>query len=161
LGEPRREGQRDAFRRPRDLFWTPPQTMILADENIPHVAELFGRLGPVIVAKGREIDPRHPHLGKVEVLAIRSVTPVTAALIDRAPRLGIVATATIGTDHIDTDHIEKANARRDVPVRVVSAPGSNADSVADYVFHAIAHITCGWQEALGGRSIGIIGFGNV
>jgi len=138
----------------------PATNMILADENIPHAEELFGRLGEVKLVHGREIGPDFPGLERAEVLAIRSVTKITPELVDRARTLRVVATATIGTDHIDTAYIDEINICREAPISVVSAPGSNADSVADYVFYAIGHLTQRRREPLRGRSMGIVGFGN-
>ncbi len=133
---------------------------ILVDENIPLARELFGALGEVVLAAGRDVDENMPGLETFDALAIRSVTKVTPALIDRAVRARFIGTATIGTDHIDTAYIEQANAGREAPVTVVSAPGSNADSVADYVFYVLAHMTGRQEKSLTGRSLGIIGHGN-
>ncbi len=133
---------------------------ILVDQNIPLAEELFGSLGEVREVAGREIDEDFPGLQEFDVLAIRSVTPITPALVDRARRCRVVATATIGTDHINTGYIEEANERRENPITVVAAPGSNADSVADYVWFALAHVTGQRGEPLSGRTLGIVGYGN-
>ena len=60
---------------------------------------------------------------------VRSATKVTAALIDAAPNLRIVARAGTGVDNVD---VSAASARG---VLVVNAPGANSISVAE---HAIA-----------------------
>jgi erythronate-4-phosphate dehydrogenase len=133
---------------------------ILVDENIPLARELFGPLGEVVLVRGRDVNEQMPGLETFDALAIRSVTDVTPALVDSAVRARFIGTATIGTDHIDVAYIEEANARRATPISVVSAPGSNADSVADYVFYALAHLTGRQERPLGGRSLGIIGHGN-
>jgi len=133
---------------------------ILVDENIPLGRELFGSLGQVTLASGREVDESFPRLERFDVLAIRSVTRVTPALVERAARCRVIGTATIGTDHIDLDCIEEANRRRANPISVFSAPGSNADSVADYVWFALAHLTAARDEPLAGRCLGVIGHGN-
>ncbi len=133
---------------------------ILVDENIPLARELFGALGEVVLAPGRDVDENMPGLETFDALAIRSVTKVTPALVDRAVRTRFIGTATIGTDHIDTAYIEQANAGREAPITVASAPGSNADSVADYVFYVLAHVTGLQERPLTGRSLGIIGHGN-
>lgn len=134
--------------------------MILVDENIPLARELFGSLGEVRVARGREIAADYPGIERVEVLAIRSVTKVTRALVDVAVSLRVIGTATIGTDHIDTDYITRANAEGHSSITVVSAPGSNADSVADYVGYALVHLTRNDPEPLSSKTIGIVGYGN-
>ena len=133
---------------------------ILVDENIPLARELFGPLGEVVLVPGRDVDERMPGLETFDALAIRSVTDVTPALVDRAARARFIGTATIGTDHIDMAYIQQANVGRDNPIRVVSAPGSNAESVADYVFYALACLTGRRDQPLTGRRLGIIGHGN-
>ncbi len=133
---------------------------ILVDENIPLARDLFGSLGDLTLASGREVDEGLPGLEEFDGLVIRSVTKVTAALVDRAVRARFIGTATIGTDHIDVGYICEANRRRENPITVASAPGSNADSVADYVWFALACLTCGSAEPLGGMSLGVIGHGN-
>lgn len=133
---------------------------ILVDENIPLAQELFGCFGEVTLVPGREITETFPGLDEFDILAIRSVTEVTAGLVDRAANVRIFGTATIGTDHIDLDYIRQANRRRRTPVTVLSAPGSNADSVADYVWYALACLTRDSARPLCDMSLGIIGHGN-
>ena len=72
---------------------------IVADENMPHVRELFGDLGNVQLLPGRAMTPEQ--ISDADVLLVRSVTRVNAALLAKATRLKFVGTATIGTDHID------------------------------------------------------------
>ena len=134
--------------------------VILVDENISLAEELFAPLGEMQLVKGREVDENYPGIERVKVLAIRSVTMVTPALVDRAQNLEVIGTATIGTDHIHLGYIAGANLVRQRRISVVSAPGSNADSVADYIWLALLHITREERQPLGRKSIGIVGFGN-
>jgi len=134
--------------------------LIFVDENIPLADELFGSLGQLRLMNGRQIDEHCDGIEEADVLAIRSVTRITPALVDKARNLKVVGTATIGTDHIDTTYIEEANRTRERPISVISAPGSNAESVADYVWYALAHITRDDEEPLCNKSLGIIGYGN-
>jgi len=133
---------------------------ILVDENIPLARELFGELGEVTMVAGRDVNEELPGLEEFDALAIRSVTKVTPALVDRAVNARFIGTATIGTDHIDMDYIARANSGRRTPITVVSAPGSNAESVADYVWYALLHLTGAQTGPLRGRTLGIIGNGN-
>lgn len=133
---------------------------ILVDENIPLARELFGSLGDIRLVSGRDVDESYPRLGEFDILAIRSVTAITPAMVDHAVNVRIIGTATIGTDHIDVDYIRQANRHRNNPIAVISAPGSNAESVADCVWFALAHLTRDGNEPLGGRSLGIVGHGN-
>jgi len=133
---------------------------ILVDRNIPLAEELFGSLGDIMLADGRRIDENWPGLADCDALAIRSVTKVTPALVDAAKKVRFIGTATIGTDHIDLDYIRHENERREVPIHVASAPGSNADSVADHVWFALAWLTRDWERPLSEVSLGIVGHGN-
>ena len=126
--------------------------LIVADENIPYAAEAFGELGEVRTLPGRSMDTGS--VRDAELLLVRSVTEVNDRLIE-GRRVRFVGTATIGTDHVD----EPALAERGI--RFVSAPGSNADSVAEYVVAALLVLAERRRIELAGRSIGIIGVGNV
>ena len=72
---------------------------IVVDENMPHARELFAEFGEVIPLPGRQMQAAD--LQEADVLLVRSVTRVDAALLASCPRLGFVGTATIGTDHVD------------------------------------------------------------
>jgi len=129
---------------------------ILLDENIPLGRELFGPLGDVVAVTGRSVDEQFPGLADLDVLAIRSTMDVTPALVDAAAKVRAIATATIGTDHIDQDYIAQTNR----PIKVISAPGSNAASVADYVLRAILELTADDARPLSAMTLGVIGCGN-
>jgi len=133
---------------------------ILVDANIPLAAELFGSFGDITLVSGRDVDVGFPGLAEFDILAIRSVTAVPPALVDKAVSAKVIATATIGTDHIDVGYIQEANKRRTNPITVVSAPGSNADSVADYVWYAFAHLSRDSVRPLSEATLGVIGHGN-
>lgn len=133
---------------------------ILVDQNIPLARELFGSLGKITLVSGRDVAEGYAGLEEFDALAIRSVTRVTPALVDRAVNAKVIGTATIGTDHIDVGYIREANRSRKNPITVLSAPGSNADSVADHVWFALASLTHERGEPLSGGSLGIIGHGN-
>ena len=124
---------------------------ILADENIPHVHEAFGTLGTVTLAPGRAISASE--VQAADVLLIRSVTEVDAALIQNHA-LQFVGSATIGTDHVDQDVLRE----RGIPF--AHAPGSNADSVADYVLAALLHHAVRTGTDLPTRTVGVVGCGN-
>lgn len=125
---------------------------IIADENIPFVGECFSSIGDVEVLGGREITS--DAIGDADVLLVRSITPVNAALL-AGSRVKFVGTATIGFDHVDTDYLRRNN------IAFASAPGSNANSAAEYVIAALLEIAQKYNIDLEGKSIGIIGVGNV
>ena len=125
---------------------------IVADPNIPFVQEAFGLLGEVHLVPGREITAAAAR--EADVLLVRSVTPVNAALLD-GTRVKFVATATIGTDHIDQEHLSRAG------IGFASAQGSNANSVAEYVTAAMLEMAHRQKFRLRDKTIGVIGVGNV
>jgi len=125
---------------------------ILADENIPCAREAFGSLGEVATFPGRSMTPEV--VRDADVLLVRSVTRVDAGLLDGS-RVRFVGTATIGTDHVDEEYLA------DRGICFAYAPGSNADSVADYITAALLEVAAGLDMDLHGRTIGVIGVGNV
>jgi len=125
---------------------------IIADANIPFVAECFSSIGEVEVVIGREIT--QAVVADADVLIVRSVTHINSGLLDKS-RVRFVGTATIGFDHVDTEYLSRKN------VGFASAPGSNANSAAEYVIAALLEIGHKHRINLEGKSIGIIGVGNV
>lgn len=125
---------------------------IVADENIPLVREYFSALGEVTLVAGRHL--QREQLLAADVLLVRSVTHVNKALLEGTP-VKFVGTATIGIDHLDTTYLQAAG------ITWANAPGSNANSVVDYVFSAFARLDGTLQQLLQGATVGIIGMGNV
>lgn len=125
---------------------------IVADENISYADEAFSRLGEVSLYHGRKITK--DILSDADALVVRSVTKVDESLLDGTP-VKFVGTATIGTDHIDKSYLEKKG------IAFSDAAGCNADAVAEYVFTALL---CAAEEKkfeLRGKTIGIVGVGNI
>ncbi|GAB2794720.1 4-phosphoerythronate dehydrogenase PdxB [Halomonas shantousis] len=125
---------------------------ILVDENIPLVEEFFGELGEVTRLSGRAItaDAVREH----DVLLVRSVTRVDKDLL-KGSRVRFVGTCTIGTDHVDTAYLAQQR------IGFASAPGSNADSVVDYVLSSLLLLAEEEGFSLAGKTLGIVGVGNV
>ncbi|PSQ80792.1 MAG: erythronate-4-phosphate dehydrogenase [Bacteroidetes bacterium QS_1_63_11] len=128
------------------------EVYILADANIPRVEPAFGELGTVHTKPGRAISSAD--VQEADVLLVRSVTPVDSDLLGGTD-LRFVGSATIGTDHVDREYLEA----RDIPF--AHAPGSNADSVADYVVVALLLLARRQGTELQGRTVGIVGCGNI
>ncbi len=122
---------------------------IVADENIPYVREAFGALGDVTVWPGREIGAEQ--VREADLLLVRSVTPVGAKLLEGS-RVRFVGSATIGLDHVDQDWLRARG------IVLAYAPGSNANSVAEYVVAALVALR---EERCAGRTLGIIGLGRI
>ena len=88
---------------------------IVADANIPFVKDCFSSIGEVEVFGGGEITPKV--VCNADVLLVRSVTKVNRDLLAGSD-VRFVATATIGTEHIDIDYLDS----RDIGFAL--APGS-------------------------------------
>ncbi len=124
---------------------------IVADENIPHLAEAFGEFGEVYSCPGRQITAST--VEDADVLLVRSVTRVGADLL-RASPVRFVGTATAGIDHVDTQWL------LDRGIEFASAAGSNAESVAQYVAAALIEFRSRLGRPLRGSTIGIVGVGH-
>jgi len=125
---------------------------ILFDENILYGNEAFSLLGDVRSCAGRDITPEM--VGNVDLLFVRSVTKVNRDLL-AGSRVKFVATATSGSDHIDTEFLAGAG------IAFADAIGSNANSVAEYVVAALLTLGARRDFPLAGKSIGVIGVGHV
>jgi len=125
---------------------------IIADANIPFVKECFSLLGDVEAVVGRELKPEQ--LKNADCLLVRSVTKVNEELL-AGSSVKFVATATIGTEHIDQQYLKAQG------IGFAAAPGSNANSVADYLTAAILYVGEKYNVKLEGAGIGIVGVGNV
>lgn len=125
---------------------------LLVDDNIPFAQQAFSALGDVRLVPGRTINPAM--LRDIEVLLVRSVTTVNAALLDKTP-VRFVGTTTIGVDHVDVEYL------RDQGIAFANAAGSNANSVAEYVMAAIVHYVCAKRLRMFDLTIGVVGVGNV
>ena len=117
-----------------------------------HVKECFSSIGEVTLTGGRDVTPEL--VKDADILLVRSITKVNESLL-AGSSVKFVATATIGTDHIDRDYL----AANDIGF--ASAPGSNANSVAEYIVAALLTLGREHQFKLEGKSIGIVGVGNV
>lgn len=125
---------------------------IICATNMPFAEAAFGTLGEARVLEGRGIGP--DDVRDAELLALRSTTRVDAALL-AGSRVRFVGTATIGTDHFDIPYLEQRG------IRWCSAAGCNANSVGEYVVAALLTLGRRHRLRLAGRTLGIIGVGNV
>ena len=125
---------------------------LIVDENIAFAEKVFSQFGDVLLINGREIT--NDTLQNADTLIVRSITNVDENLLQNT-NIKFVGTATIGTDHIDTNFLNENN------IAFADAKGCNADSVAEYVFTALLKITVDNKLTLKNKSIAIIGVGNV
>ena len=135
-----------------DVWYALAAMKIVADRNIPFVRECFSSIGEVEVVAGRGVTAEL--VGGADVLLVRSVTKVNEELL-AGSKVQFVATATIGTDHVDAGYLAKRG------IGFTSAPGSNANSVAEYIVAALLEVAHKDDMTLAGKSIGVVGVGNV
>ena len=125
---------------------------VLVDSAMPNAMEVFAPYGEVILKAGRDIVSED--LKDIDILMIRSVTKVNEELLKNANRLKFVGTATAGCDHVDQELLKRLN------IGFASAPGSNKESVGDYVLSVLLVFAQHYDLDLSKMSIGVVGCGN-
>jgi erythronate-4-phosphate dehydrogenase len=120
---------------------------IVADANITYVEDAFAALGEVVALPSAELT--RERVRDADLLLTRSTVKVNGQLLDGS-RVRFVGTATIGIDHLDTQYLDGRG------IRWAAAPGSNADSVVQWLAAAL-----GCVRDLPRRQLGIVGVGNV
>lgn len=122
---------------------------IVVESHIPFIRGVFENVGHQVTYLAPE-QFNNDTIRDADALVIRTRTKCNASLLD-GTRVRKIATATIGTDHIDLNYC------RDAGIDVYSAPGCNAPGVAQYVLSSIYH-----TFPQGARPvIGIVGVGHV
>lgn len=125
---------------------------IVIDEKIPFIRGAFERWTDVIYAPGRNIDASM--VSDADALIVRTRTRCNAALLEGS-RVRIVASATIGFDHIDTVWLEQNG------IKWVNAPGCNSGSVMQYITSLLFFLAKKHSFDPGSMTLGIVGAGNV
>ncbi len=125
---------------------------IIADANIPFVSEAFADIGTITLHPGRAITKEI--VADADILLVRSVTPVNAELVT-GTSLKFVGSATSGFEHIDLQ------ALRERDIGFAHAPGSNANSVAEYFTAAVMRLCKLRGIDPSTLTLGIVGVGNV
>lgn len=125
---------------------------LFIDENIPQGPSAFSVHGDVTLFAGRAL--RREDLAQADALMVRSITKVNADLLEGTP-VKFVGTATIGVDHVDQEYLRARG------IGFSAAPGCNARSVAEYFAAALLHLQARHGLELEGRTVGVVGYGNV
>lgn len=125
---------------------------IVADNTIPFLKGIAEPVAEVEYLASRDFSPRSIH--DADALIVRSIDKCTRTLLEGS-RVKLIATATIGFDHIDTAYCAEAG------ITWKNAPGCNAVSVAQYVLSSLVSVALRKGETLQGKTIGIVGVGHV
>ncbi|MBY0298749.1 MAG: phosphoglycerate dehydrogenase [Methylobacterium sp.] len=155
---------------------TTPKRVLISDALSPAAVAIFRERGLVADLRpelGKDKEALAAAIGAYDGLAIRSTTKVTAALLDRAPRLTVIGRAGIGVDNVD---VPAATARG---VIVMNTPHGNAVTTAEHAIammlalareipQADASTQAGrWEKnrflgiELTAKTLGVIGCGNI
>ena len=122
---------------------------IIIEHNIPFIKGVLDDLAHVEYLSSAQIDAKA--MRYADALICRTRTHCNASLLDNSP-CSFIATATIGTDHIDLDYCHRRG------ITVANAPGCNAPAVAQYVFASLAQVI---DRPINDYTIGIVGVGHV
>lgn len=125
---------------------------IVADSKVPFLEGVFEPFAEVIYMDGGRIS--HDDIIDADAMIIRTRTKCDASLLD-GTAVRMIATATIGTDHIDLEYC------RERGIEVINAEGCNAGGVMQYVFSALYGVASRKSIKLDGYTFGIVGVGNV
>lgn len=125
---------------------------IVCDDKIPFLKGVFEPYAEVSYISGAEISPEDVRVA--DALIIRTRTRADAGLLDGS-RVRIVATATIGFDHIDTQYCDSHG------IMWTNAPGCNASSVCQWVASTLEYLTHKHGLKMYKLRLGIVGVGNV
>ncbi len=125
---------------------------IVADSKIPFLKGVFDDVAQVIYLDPKDINA--DSVKDADALIIRTRTRCDASLLDGS-KVKMIATATIGFDHIDARYCEDNN------IYWINAPGCNASSVAQYVISSLLVLKGESFDNIKGLNIGIVGVGNV
>lgn len=126
---------------------------IIVDDKIPYIKEAIESIADeAVYLAGRNFTPET--VKDADALIIRTRTHCNSELL-AGSRVRLIATATIGYDHIDTEFCRQAG------IEWRNAPGCNAASVAQYVQSGLIVWSRMKKRDLKGLTIGIVGVGNV
>lgn len=125
---------------------------IICDDKIPFIRGVLEPYAEVEYLSGQETT--HPRLRGVDALITRTRTICDKNLLQGTP-VRVIASATIGFDHIDTRWCEEHG------IVWRNAPGCNSGSVAQYIASVLLSLERMHELELSQMTLGIVGFGHV
>ncbi len=125
---------------------------IIADNKIPFLEVVLEPYAEIIYKAGAETSATD--VASADALITRTRTRCDARLL-KGSSVKMIATATVGFDHIDTQYCENNG------IHWVNAPGCNSGSVLQYVAATLALLVKELNYQLKDKKIAIIGVGHV
>lgn len=125
---------------------------IVIDDKIPFIKDVFEPFAEVVYCKGSAIDKEL--VADADALIVRTRTRCNRSLL-AGSKVKIIASATIGYDHIDTQWCD------DNGIRWVNAPGCNSGSVMQYIIASLFYLASKDSLDLRSLTLGVVGVGNV
>lgn len=125
---------------------------LLSDSHIPYLDQLLPK--GVVQIKYSGIYPTAEELKKADALIVRTVSKIDATVLDHAPNLKFIGTASAGFDHLDRKEIKKNG------IWFGYSPGCNARAVAEYVVTGILIWADKNDQNINDLNLGIVGYGH-
>ncbi len=125
---------------------------IVVDAKIPFLKGILDPVAEVVYADPAQIT--RDLVKNADALIVRTRTRCDARLLEGSS-VRFIATATIGYDHIDTAYCESNG------IAWTNAEGCNSSSVQQYIASTLMALAHGRGFTLAGKTIGIVGVGNV
>lgn len=125
---------------------------IIIDNKIPYIKGALEPFAEVAYLPGSKTTPEV--VADADALITRTRTICNESLLKNS-KVRMIATATIGYDHIDTAYCDMAG------IHWTNAPGCNAKSVEQYIAAALFSWALTHRIKLREKTIGVVGAGNV
>jgi len=125
---------------------------IIADDKIPYLKGILEPFAEILYLPGASIS--NADLKNADALITRTITQCNENLLKNTS-IKLIASATIGFDHIDTEWCQQHN------IKWTNAPGCNASSVMQYIASSLVNLAKDKGFSLKGKTLGIIGVGHV
>lgn len=125
---------------------------IIIDDKIPYIKGALEPFADVVYLPGNKTTPEV--VKDADAIITRTRTICNEQLL-AGSSVKLIATATIGYDHIDTAWCEQNG------IKWTNAPGCNSGSVEQYIASAIVTMAQQKGITLAGKTLGVVGVGNV
>ena len=125
---------------------------IVCDDKIPFLKGVFEPFAQVVYLPGKEIGPED--VKDADALITRTRTVCNQQLLEGS-KVKIIATATIGYDHIDTRWCESKG------IAWKNAAGCNSSSVQQYIVSVLCTLTQRYGLHFEELTLGVVGVGHV